>query len=117
MKGYIKSKKTAWVHIFKMSVRPGGKVPLDELYNLYGTRHNIKEKDFVKWLREVKLRGSADDWIVVEEDDIDVSAPTAKEKEKVRYETNNNGDVVVSKMSVQDVMGLPVEKLGRLYLQ
>jgi len=109
MKGYIKSKKTAWVHIFKMSVRPGGKVPLDELYTLYGKRHNISEKDFVKWLREVKLRGTADDWIIVEEEDIPVE-PAVKEPSTVKYETNGAGDVVASKMSVQDVMNLPVRK-------
>ena len=43
MEGYIKSKKTSWVHIFKMSIRPGGEVPLQELYDMYGKKHNIEE--------------------------------------------------------------------------
>ena len=55
MEGYIKSKKTSWVHIFKMSVRPGGKIPLQELYDLYGKQHGIEEKDFVKWLKNKRL--------------------------------------------------------------
>ena len=106
MDGYIKSKKTSWVHIFKMSVRPGGTVPLADLYNLYGKRHNIDEKDFVKWLKEVKLRGSVDDWLIVEE----TLPDTPKEVINVSDERETSLSVPINKMTIHDVMGLSVRK-------
>jgi len=109
MDGYIKSKKTSWVHIFKMSVRPGGTVPLADLYNLYGKKHNIDEKDFVKWLKEVKLRGSADDWLIVEE----TLPEKSKEIQNISQAIDSSSsslDVPISKMTIHDVMGLSVRK-------
>ena len=106
MEGYIKSKKTSWVHIFKMSVRPGGTVPLADLYNLYGKRHNIEEKDFVKWLKEVKLRGSVDDWIIVEETLSDIP----KEVKNTSETSEDSLNVPINKMTIHDVMGLSVRK-------
>lgn len=106
MDGYIKSKKTSWVHIFKMSVRPGGTVPLADLYNLYGKKHNIDEKDFVKWLREVKLRGSADDWLIVEE----TLSEKSKELQNVAQATDTSLSVPINKMTIHDIMGLSVRK-------
>ena len=111
MEGYIKSKKTSWVHIFKMSVRPGGKISLQELYDMYGKQHNIEEKDFVKWLKEVKLKGKLDQWQVVEEDSTyttEIETPT--KSIDTEFETNNKGDVVARKMSIEDVINLPVRK-------
>jgi hypothetical protein len=114
MKGYIKSCMTGWMHIFKMSVKPGGIIPLSDLYEMYGKKHNIAEKDFVDWLKNVKLYGKTDSWLFVEEEDFsDVKiVPTAVDslETKPNYETNTKGEIVVSKMSVQEVMGLPVRK-------
>lgn len=106
MNGYIKSKKTSWIHIFKMSVRPGGTVPLNDLYNLYGKRHNIAEEDFVKWLKEVKLRGSVDDWLIVEE----TLSDTPKESPTIIEEKEASISVPINKMTIHDVMGLSVRK-------
>ncbi len=111
MEGYIKSKKTAWVHIFKMSIRPGGKIPLQELYDIYGKKYGIEEKDFVKWLKEVKLKGKLDQWQIVEEDSNYTSEENVSKKVNTEeFETNNKGDVVARKMSVDDVINLPVRK-------
>ena len=110
MDGYIKSKKTGWIHIFKMSIKPGGKVPLNDLYNMYGKRHNIAEKDFVKWLKDVKLRGSQDDWLIVEET-LDDSKKDVKEIPPVSEETTTSSDAVpINKMTIHDIMNLPVRK-------
>lgn len=111
MQGYIKSKKPGWQHIFKMGVKPGGKVPLEDLYNMYGKKYNIQEEDFVDWLKSVKLRGKLEDWIVVAEEDAEPTGdPVVLNKTTEHYETNGAGDVVLSKMSVQDIMGLSVRK-------
>ena len=116
MEGYIKSKKTSWVHIFKMSIRPGGEVPLQELYDMYGKKHNIEEKDFVTWLKNVKLKGKLDQWQIVEQDSDYVAEVVSKTsvEEDTKYETNTKGDVVARKMTIEDVINLPVRKAREL---
>jgi len=97
------------MHIFKMSVRPGEKIPLDTLYNMYGKKHGIKEKDFTKWIIDVKLKGQADKWSVVETDADYVSEEDTLAPKK-EFNTNTKGEVVANKMSVEDVIGLPVRR-------
>lgn len=115
MEGYIKSKKTAWIHIFKMSIRPGSKVPLSELYEMYGKKHNIKEEDFVTWLKNVKLKGKQDQWQIVEEDsDYTADVPAKTKPKETEYETNTKGEVVARKMSIEDIIALPVRRAREL---
>lgn len=109
MEGYLKSKMKGWMHIFKMSVRPGGEVPLSVLYEMYGKKHKIAKKDFVAWLKEVKLKGKLDDWLIVEKDSQYVEEKSSKVN-NIDYETNNSGEVVKRQLSVEDVVGLPVRK-------
>lgn len=57
MNGYVMNISALWMHVMKRSVAPGNKIPLDELYEQYGKKHDLKEgKDFVEWLEAVKLR-------------------------------------------------------------
>ncbi len=112
MKGYIQSRMTSYMHIFKMSVRPGEKIPLDTLYNMYGKKHKIKEKDFTAWIKEVKLKGQTDNWTVVETDAEYVSETVPEPKKE--FNTNTKGEVVVNKMSVEEVVGLPVRRAREL---
>ncbi|MBV5346631.1 hypothetical protein JZU46_00140 [bacterium] len=114
MEGYIKSKKTSWIHIFKMSVRPGGKIPLQDLYDQYGAKNNLEEADFVTWLKEVKLSGRLDDWQIVEEDSTYESTVTIKEKSETEFTTNTKGEVVARKMSIEDIIALPVRRAREL---
>lgn len=73
MKGVIINRSSMWLHAMKRAVAPGGKIPLDELYDQYGKKHEIKKgKDFIEWLKNVKLRGN-ENWQIVLE--------TAKAKE------------------------------------
>lgn len=112
MEGYIKSKMTHWMHIFKTSVRPGGKIPLADLYDMYGKKHNIKEEDFVDWLKNVKLQGKLDCWEIVEKNSEyieNVSNENDHEKQN-NFETNNKGEVVARKLGVEDVVDLSVRK-------
>lgn len=108
MKGYIKSRMTSWQHIFKMSVRPGEEIPLETLYDMYGKKHGIKEGDFTDWLKNVKLKGQQDKWVIVEHDTDYVEKEVTQKKPKSAYETNTKGEIVASKMSVSDVINLPV---------
>jgi len=110
MKGYIKSRMKTWKHIFKMSVRPGGVIQLEDLYKLYGKKHNISEDAFIDWLKNVKLKGNFDDWLIVEEEDLSDVTSVEVEATPNSYEINNKGDIVLSKLSVKEVMDLPVRK-------
>jgi len=53
-----------WLHAMKRAIGPGTKVPLTELYDQYGPKHELeKGQEFVEWLKNVKLRGN-DNWHV-----------------------------------------------------
>ena len=70
MEGYIKSTTGGWRHIFKRSVRPGGKIPLSELYAEYGKKNSLPDNEkFVTWLKDVKLNGTLDTWEVITMDE------------------------------------------------
>lgn len=65
MNGYVRNRTPYWRHAMKRSVGPGHKIPLDELYEQYGLKHDLEEgQPFVDWLKTVKLKDS-DVWEVV----------------------------------------------------
>lgn len=71
MNGYVKNKSMTWRHAMKRSVGPGHKIPLDELFEQYGPKHDLKEGEpFIEWLRNVKLRDSST-WEVVYKEGIE----------------------------------------------
>ena len=71
MEGYLKSKSNYWKHAFKKKIRPGGKVSLNDLYNLYGKKYSIEEGDeFVSWLKDVKLKSTMDQWEIILQDEV-----------------------------------------------
>ena len=57
MNGYIKNKTSLWRHAMKREIGPGKIVGLDDLYEQYGKKHDLKKgKPFVEWLKEIKLK-------------------------------------------------------------
>jgi len=57
MDGFVRNISNTWRHALKRSVAPGQKINLDVLYEEYGMKHGIKKgKDFVEWMRAVKLK-------------------------------------------------------------
>jgi len=105
----------------KRSVAPGAKIPLDELYEQYGKRHNIKKgRDFVKWLQEVKLRDPNRWQVFTEEDKPQEEVPVVKEiKEEVQVQGStvvktdksrgeNVAPIVPTDMSIDEIVGLSV---------
>lgn len=83
MKGAVINKSTMWLHAMKRAVAPGGKIPLDELYDQYGKKHDIKKgKDFIEWLRNVKLRDNKN-WQIILEEAKDVKTKLDEVKGKV----------------------------------
>jgi hypothetical protein len=100
----------------KRSVGPGAKIPLDELYDQYGVKHDLKEgQDFIEWLRNVKLKDSKKWRIVVEDENVVVEGVTdAKEIlddiQKTTKKVDNVAPMVESKITIADVVGLSVRQ-------
>ena len=110
----------------KRSVGPGATIPLDDLYDQYGKRHDLKKgKEFVHWLQEVKLR-DRNKWQIFKEDNTiyeEVSSGKklkAEEQEETVQGSNvvktdksrgeNVAPVVSKEMTVEDVVELSVRK-------
>ena len=125
MKGYVKNMTHLWSHTMKRSVGPGATIPLDELYEQYGSRHNIKKgKEFIQWLQEVKLRDRNKWRIFTEEDKPYAEVSSGKEKpaeQKVTVQGSNvvktdksRGEnvssIVPKELTVDDIVLLSVRK-------
>lgn len=106
MDGYVKNVSPGWAHAFKRAVRPGAEIPLDELYEQYGKKYDLKVgEEFVDWLKTVKLKDSSR-WKVIDEltPDTDISEVFSEKKPT----TNNSRFVLPKHMSVEDVVELTV---------
>jgi hypothetical protein len=107
MNGHVKNKTMAWRHAMKRSVGPGHEIPLDELFEQYGSKHDLEEgKPFVEWLRDVKLKDRGV-WEVIFEDGTEKN----EQAEEIVREKQKN-DLVVplvkKEMEVADVVGMSV---------
>ena len=111
MKGFVKNISTEWQYAMKRSVRPGGEIPLKELFEQYGKKYNIKpNNDFVEWLYNIKLRNK-DKWSIV----YDLKNKTKLSKEKLIIEepsvVNTDKDTAsVKQLQIEDIVNLTVRK-------
>jgi hypothetical protein len=89
MNGHVKNKTMTWRHAMKRSVGPGHEIPLDELFEQYGSKHDLEEGGpFVEWLRDEQAEE-----IVKEKQKNDLVVPLVKKE-----------------MEVADVVGMSVRK-------
>lgn len=117
MNGYVMNASNIWTHAMKRSVQPGSKIPLDELYEQYGVKHNLAEGDeFVQWLREVKLR-DRNRWKIVfkpEETALEEETPKIPEQEAPAGKGKKSEGVAPivdnTKLDIKDVVQLSVRK-------
>lgn len=116
MNGYVLNASNIWTHAMKRSVAPGSKIPLDELYEQYGVKHDLPEGDeFVQWLRTVKLTDSSRWKIVYNPSNEITEEDTPPSKEEAKPAGKGQPDNVATfvdntKMSIEDVIGLSVRK-------
>lgn len=108
MNGYVKNKSMTWRHAMKRSIGPNQEIPLDDLFEQYGTKHDLKEGEpFVEWLRTVKLRDKSV-WEVIYTDGTKKEEP----EEKVEKEKRPKRDLVVplvkKELEVSDIVGMSV---------
>ncbi len=112
MQGYVKNITSEWAYAMKRSVRPGGEIPLKELFEQYGKKHGMSPNDqFIDWLKDVKLPNK-NIWQIVygEEDENSPIADIPVEPES-RSQGGSNVPPMVSKdTTVEDVIGLSVRK-------
>ena len=129
MEGYVRNKSPIWRHAMKRAVGPGERIPLDDLYEQYGLKHEIAEgEDFIEWLRHVKLKdvntweikvASGSEEVKAEEK---VTKPKKESKNESRQllkkDSPSNDFVKDSNLKVIDIVQLSVrdarEKLPRL---
>jgi len=105
MEGYVLNKSAMWLHAMKRAVAPGGKIPLDELYDQYGKKHELSKGDeFISWLRAVKLRDEEKWQIVLGKDEVLTEDTTLKE---VKIDIDK---IKPKDLSIENVISLSVRK-------
>ena len=115
MKGYVKNISSTWTHAMKRSVGPGAKIPLSELYDQYGEKHDLQRgEEFIEWLKNVKLRDT-NKWRVIFDEDNSVKGlkecmDDRTPKKPNKRATDHVTPMVPDKMDIQDIVSLPVRK-------
>jgi hypothetical protein len=110
MNGYVINRGPMWLHAMKRSVGPGMKIPLTELYDQYGPKHELeKGQEFIEWLRNVKLKGSTN-WHVesveeVKTKEVQEETPAQIEERRIDIAKVNPKD-----MSIAEVVNLSVRQ-------
>jgi hypothetical protein len=111
MEGHVLNKSAVWLHAMKRAIAPGGKIPLSELYDQYGKKHELaKGKEFISWLKTVKLRDE-DKWQVVSGKD---KALTEVEDITLKEVKIDITKIKPKDMSIEDVISLSVRKAREL---
>jgi hypothetical protein len=113
MKGYIKNKTPIWRHAMKRSVGPGQRIELDDLFEQYGTKHDLKPgKSFVDWLKQIKLKDT-NMWEIHYDDE---SSPATAESEVVEPKDDSvtrvqmTSPILRKDLQVSDIVNMPVRQ-------
>jgi len=114
IEGYVRNMTHLWAHVMKRSVGPGANIPLQDIYDQYGKKHNLKsKKEFITWLKEIKLR-DGDKWKIFTEDGKVVTEVAEAEKESSVKPKQARGDnvppVVEKDIDISDIVALSVRK-------
>lgn len=108
MEGYVKNTSSEWSYAMKRSVRPGGEIPLDELFEQYGIKYNMTQGDeFIKWLTDVKLKNK-EKWKIVF--DLDKENTSEVKVDKMDSSVSAVTPMVPKGMKVEDIVNLTVRK-------
>jgi len=111
MKGYVKNKTPVWRHAFKRSVGPGQQIPLDDLFEQYGVKHDLKpDKSFVNWLTQVKLKDSNLWEIHYEDENSPESIEAVEPVDKPISRVNMTSPILRKDLKVSDIVNMPVRQ-------
>ena len=112
MEGYVKNISTEWAYAMKRSVRPGGEIPLTELFEQYGKKYDMEPNDdFIDWLQNIKLKNT-DRWRIVYEfkEDRPKYQESVKQKQIEKQPASHTTPLVTKKLQVDDIVNLTVRK-------
>ena len=117
IEGYVKNMTHLWAHVIKRAVGPGSNIQLQDIYDQYGKKHNLRsESEFIKWLKDVKLT-DRNRWRVFTSldkslDEVSESKEEIKEADVAPTKTrgDNVPPVVVKDIEISDIVGLSVRK-------
>lgn len=108
MNGYVMNKSASWRHAMKRSIGPGHKIPLDELYEQYGEKHDLKEgSSFVDWLRQIKLKDSSVWDVVYKEETTEKKAKVVKDEKAKDF---TSPPIVTKELEVEDIVNMSVRE-------
>lgn len=108
MNGYVKNITHEWAYAMKRAVKPGGEIPLDELYEQYGRKYNIgPDEAFVRWLTGTKLKDKQK-WKVLFS--LDANEDLGGGGEDAKVGISSVAPMVTKSMTVEDVVSLSVRK-------
>jgi len=119
MKGYVRNISPVWRHALKRNIGPGEKVSLEELYKQYGEKHGIRKgRQFIEWLKTVKLRDSTVFEVVFKEDPVVEQPITETESEEAdsvqdaKDEVKNNyvSPLMKAETKIEDIVNLSVRE-------
>jgi len=104
MEGYVLNKSAMWLHAMKRAIKPGGKIPLSELYNQYGKKHELTKGDeFISWLKTVKLRDE-NRWQII----LGKEQTPAEDKTLLKEVKVDVNKIDPKNMSIEEVISLSV---------
>ena len=114
VKGYVVNNLGRGKHIFKMSVAPGMKIPLEKLYKQYEDSYEGKfDLEFLEWLEMTKVpKGSGFD-IIVEDVIEDIETDTDTQTISVIPEQK----VHPSKLTAKQIAELKIKDKPKAVLQ
>lgn len=115
MKGYVKNKTSEWAYAMKRSVRPGGQIPIKELYEQYGEKYNIAPGEaFINWLTTVKLRNNEQWEIVYSFNSKNENVTQATPEEDIISDEKQTSPAAIKSIMVEDIVNLTVRKAREL---
>jgi len=111
MRGYVKNITPNWAYAMKRSVRPGGEIALQDLFEQYGKKHGMPPNEqFISWLKDVKLPDKTT-WKIVYNEDLDKLEVDIPVEPQTRSQGGSNVPPMVSKeTTVDDITSLSVRK-------
>ena len=122
IKGYVVNNLGRGKHIFKRSVSPGMKVPLEQLYEMYSNVYGGDfDTDFLEWLEKNKVPSGSGFDIVVEKIKESVNAkelPNQVEEPSVlQPEVKETKLPIPSRMTSRQIADLKIKDRPKFVLQ
>lgn len=110
MNGHLINKGAMWLHAMKRSIGPGAKVPLTELYDQYGPKHELeKGQEFIEWLKNVKLKGS-DNWHIELAEEATAEEVQEEKPEEIEERRIDITKINPKDMEISEVVNLSVRQ-------